>query len=292
MTDHRISTSDGRTLQVLESGAPDGRAVLFHTGTPNSRLMYANDVAVAKRMGVRLISYDRPGYGGSDPQPGRSVADCTGDVRTIAAALGIERLGVMGWSGGGPHALACAALLEDLVPAVVSIASPAPYGADGLDYFDGMGKANVDGFRLRLSDPDAARLKTAALREQAVNGTPEQLLEMLSTLLSPVDAAVLTGDYAAFLASCDREGLAPGHEGWWDDGQATSAIPWGFELSSIRTPVLLLHGRQDRFVPFGHGEWLARQIPGVEAWLTEEDGHMTFLHNELQKILGWLMERI
>lgn len=292
MTDHRISTSDGRTLQVLETGAPDGRAVLFHAGTPNSRLMYAEHVAVAERMGVRLISYDRPGYGGSDPKPGRSVADCTGDVRAIAAALGIERLGVMGWSGGGPHALACAALSEDLVPAVVSIASPAPYGVDGFDYFDGMGEANVEAVRLGLADPDAARLKTAAGREQAINGTPEELLEVLSSLLSPVDAAVLTGDYAGFLVECDRVGLAPGIEGWWDDGQAKNTIPWGFELSSIRTPVLLLHGRQDRFVPFGHGEWLARQIPGVETWLTEEDGHMTFLHNDLEKILGWLIDRI
>jgi pimeloyl-ACP methyl ester carboxylesterase len=125
-----------------------------------------------------------------------------------------------------------------------------------------------------------------------VEGRRDATLEMLSSLLSPVDAAVLTGDYAGFLVECDRVGLAPGYEGWWDDGQAKNTIPWGFELSSIRTPVLLLHGRQDRFVPFGHGEWLARQIPGVETWLTEEDGHMTFLHNDLEKILGWLIERI
>jgi pimeloyl-ACP methyl ester carboxylesterase len=97
-----------------------------------------------------------------------------------------------------------------------------------------------------------------------VEGRRDATLEMLSSLLSPVDAAVLTGDYAGFLVECDRVGLAPGYEGWWDDGQAKNTIPWGFELSSIRTPVLLLHGRQDRFVPFGHGEWLARQIPGVE----------------------------
>ena len=141
-----VRTPDGRTLAVEESGDLAGRPVLVHTGHANSqaplRPEHARDAAAR---GLRLISYDRPGYGGSSPQPGRTVADCAGDVRAICAELGIDRLATWGISGGGPHVLACAALLPDLVTAAASLASPAPYGADGLDYFAGMGQDNVDG---------------------------------------------------------------------------------------------------------------------------------------------------
>ena len=142
--EHQVAVEDGRVLQVLERGDPNGRPVLVHNGSPNSRLMYEPDVRLAEGQGVRMISYDRPGYGGSTPQPGRTVADCAQDVRAVAAGLGIERLAVWGISGGGPHALACAALLPDLVPAVGGLASIAPWGAVGLDYFAGMGELNVE----------------------------------------------------------------------------------------------------------------------------------------------------
>ena len=155
--EHRVAVGDGRVLQVLERGHPDGKPVLVHNGTPSSRLIYEPDVRLAERQGIRLISYDRPGYGGSTAKPGRTVADCAQDVRAIAARLGIERLAIWGISGGGPHALACAALLPDLVPAVGVLASVAPWGADGLDYFAGMGELNADDMRLFLEDRAAAR---------------------------------------------------------------------------------------------------------------------------------------
>ena len=144
---------------MLEGGIPDGRAVLVHSGTPNSRLLYEPVALLAERQGIRMICYDRPGYGGSDRDPGRSVASCAQDVRAMADALGIERLGVWGISGGGPHAIACAALLADLVPAVAVLASPAPWGAEGLDYFEGMGRVNVEDWELTLRDRDAGRAK-------------------------------------------------------------------------------------------------------------------------------------
>jgi pimeloyl-ACP methyl ester carboxylesterase len=266
--------------------------VLFHNGMPNSRLMYEDHVTIAVDKGVKFISYDRPGYGGSDPQPGRTVGDCAADVRAISTALGIERLGVIGWSGGGPHALACAALVEDVVPAVVSIASVAPDGADGLDYFSGMGEHNVKDIKQGLEDPAASRLEMAAQREQMLTATADQLLEMYSSLYAPVDAAVMTGDYADFAVATLHDGLAPGDQGWWDDGEAIVRFPWGFDPGSIRTPVLLSHGRQDRFVPFAHGEWLASRIPGVESRLTEDDGHMTFMNNNLAVMLDWILERL
>jgi pimeloyl-ACP methyl ester carboxylesterase len=282
-----VRTVDGRTLAVRESGDPGGQPVLVHMGTPNSRHLYDPNVADAAARGLRLISYDRPGYGGSSPQPGRTVADCAGDVRAICAELGIGRLAMWGISGGGPHVLACAALLPDLVTAAASLASLAPYGAEGLDYFDGMGQDNADDMRLMLTDVDAARAKLAKDWEDAMARSAEDLAEGLKTLLTPADASVLTGTLAEYLIDSGRDGLAPGDEGWWEDGVAF-AEPWGFDLAQISVPVLLLHGRQDMFVPFGHGEWLAAHIPGVEPRLLDGDGHLTLIERRVPEVHAWL----
>jgi pimeloyl-ACP methyl ester carboxylesterase len=285
--EHLIHTADGRTLAVEESGDRDGRPVLVHMGTPNSRHLYGPNAADAAARGLRLISYDRPGYGGSSPQPGRSIADCAADVRAICAELGIARLAMWGISGGGPHVLACAALLPDLVTAAASLASPAPYDADGLDWFDGMGQDNVDDFRLLHSDREAARTKMDKDRQTFLASSPAELATGMKSLLTPTDRAVFTGELADYLAYSMQDGLAPGADGWWDDGCA-EAGPWGFDLAAIRVPVLLLHGRQDKFVPFGHGEWLAARIPGVEARLTEEDGHLTLIEHRVPEVHAWL----
>jgi pimeloyl-ACP methyl ester carboxylesterase len=290
-TEHRVQTPDGRTLQVLERGVPDGPAVLVHNGTPNSRLMSDAEVRSAELQGIRLISYDRPGYGGSSRHAGRTVGDCAQDVSTIAGALGIDRLAVWGVSGGGPHAIASAALLPDLAPAVGVLASIAPWGAEGLDYFTDMGELNVEDTKLQLEDPVAARAKCEEDRKEMLALEPEQLLEHLKTLLSPVDAAVLTGAFAEYVIDATQSGLAPGSDGWWDDGVAFLES-WGFELDAIQTPVLLRHGRHDRFVPYGHGEWLARHIPGVTAELTEDDGHLTQVMLHIDHVHEWLLERL
>lgn len=285
--EHQIRTADGRTLAVQTGGADGGLPVLVHMGTPNSRQLYSRAVDDAASRGLLLISYDRPGYGGSTANPGRSIADCIEDVRAICAALHIDRLGVWGISGGGPHALACAALLPDLVVGVASLASPAPYDADGLDYFAGMGQDNVDDIKLQIADPAAARAKAEADREALRN---VDFAEVYPTLLSPVDAAVITGELAAYLDRVTQEGLAPGVDGWFDDGDAMIR-PWGFDVGDINVPLLLLHGRQDSFVPFGHGEWLAKRIPGVEARLTDDDGHLTLLEHRLSDVHSWLRDR-
>jgi pimeloyl-ACP methyl ester carboxylesterase len=255
-------------------------------GTPNSRLLYGPNVADAAERGLRLISYDRPGYGGSSPQPGRTVADCAADVRAICAELGIDRMATWGISGGGPHVLACAALLPDLVTAAASLASLAPYGAEGLDYFAGMGQENVDDTRLFLTDEAAARAKTEKDREELLAAPPEDAAKGMESFLTPTDAAVLTGDLAEFLVASDQAGLAPGSEGWWEDN--CMVRPWGFGLADIAVPVLLLHGGRDMFVPFAHGEWLAAHIPGVEARLLDDDGHLTLLRNRVPEVHAWL----
>ncbi len=282
-----VPTADGRTLAIEEYGDPGGRPVLVHNGTPNSRYLYQRVVADAAGHGFRLIGYDRPGYGGSSPHPGRTVADCAADVRAICAALGVDRLATWGISGGGPHVLACAALLPDLVVAAASLASLAPYGADGLDWYAGMGQENADDFRQYFADQPAARRKLAEDRAGALADTPDNVAKGLETLLTPTDAAVLTGELAEYLVWSTKEGLAPGDEGWWEDTVAHSG-PWGFELAKISVPVLLMHGREDMFVPFGHGEWLAAHIPGVDARLSDHDGHLTLLENRIGEVHDWL----
>ena len=287
--DSTVRTPDGRSLRVQEGGDSRGRPVLVHSGTPNSRHLYGPHLELALEQGIRLISYDRPGYGGSTPQPGRTIGDCATDVETIADALDIDRFAVWGISGGGPHALACASLLPDRLVAVASLASPAPYDAAGLDYFAGMGELNVDDIKLMLDDPTAAKAKTISDREVMMTATAEGTREFLQTLLTPTDAAVMTGELAEYLTQSGKDGLAPGIEGWWDDGWAMLQ-PWGFDVSAIDVPVMLWHGRQDRFVPFQHGEWLAQQIPAVDAHLTEEDGHLTLIQRRIAVVHTWLLE--
>src|SRR5579859_6492613 len=184
-----VRTPDGRTLALDIGGDPGGKPVLVHNGTPNSRLLYGPDKQDAAERGLRLIGYDRPGYGGSSPHPGRTVADCAADVRAICAALGIDRLAMWGISGGGPHVLACAALLPDLVTAAASLASLAPLDAAGLDYFAGMGQLNVDDFKLFERDKVAARAKLEADREEMLAASPAEEAKILESLLTPTDAA-------------------------------------------------------------------------------------------------------
>jgi len=284
-----VKCPDGRVLRVEEAGDPHGKPVLMHHGTPGAGVLYRPHVADAADHGIRLIGYDRPGYGGSTAHPGRTVADCAADVREIAGVLGIKRLGVWGISGGGPHALACAALLPDLVVAVGSLAAIAPYGAPGLDYFTGMGKENVDDIKLMLADEARARAKGIDDRERLLSLSAADMAKAFPTLLSAVDAAVITADLAEYLWSSGQVGLASSDEGWWDDGKA-HLQPWGFPFEATRVPVQLWHGRHDRFVPFQHGHWLAGKIPGVDAHLTDEDGHLTLLQNRVGQVHAWLLE--
>jgi pimeloyl-ACP methyl ester carboxylesterase len=280
-----VETPDGRTLAVEDAGDRGGRPVLVHVGTPGGRRLYGpRTLADAERRQLRLISYDRPGYGGSTPQPGRSTADCAGDVRVICEALGIERVAMWGHSGGGPHVLACAALLPDLVPAVASLASLAPYDAEGLDWLAGFSPAAVEEVRLMLTDYAGARALFRDDREKLLGAPPEQVAVDIQVYVPDADLALLT-DEAITL----QQSLAPGIEGTWDDC-ISQITPWGFDVSQISVPVLLLHGGQDRAVPFSHGQWLASHIPGTEAWFFEDEGH-AIRESHIEDIHAWLVAR-
>ena len=281
-----VRTPDGRTLAVEDAGDRDGRPVMVHVGTPNSRHLYGRTVADATARGLRLISYDRPGYGESTPQPGRTMADCADDARAIRQALGIGRLAMWGLSGGGPHVLACAALLPDLVASAASLASPAPYDAEGLDWLAGFSQDAVNEVRLMFTDKPASRAMFEKDRDQMLAASPAELAQDMKVHAPAADLAFLTDE-----AVCMQQGYAAGIEGCWDDCWA-QLIPWGFDLAQISVPVLLLHGGQDKAVPFSHGQWLAAHIPGVEAWLFDDEGHGTMRENRIGEVHAWLAGRL
>jgi pimeloyl-ACP methyl ester carboxylesterase len=253
-------------------------------------MLYEPHLRDAEEKGIRLFSYDRPGYGGSTRNKGRSVADCAEDVASVCDVLGVERFCVWGISGGGPHALATAALLPDRVAAAAALAPVAPFGAEGLDFYEGMGEQNIDDFEAVVEGEEAHLAMLERERGELLAASPEQLVEVLRTLLGPADLEVLTGRIAVFVLESARAGVEQSLDGWFDD-EVAFAQPWGFELASIRIPVLHWQGEQDKFVPIGHGVWLSQHIPGVESHLSQDDGHITLFEHRTPEVHSWLLER-
>jgi pimeloyl-ACP methyl ester carboxylesterase len=285
-----IATPDGRTIRVYEGGDPDGFPVLMHHGTPMSGLLYDRHQELAGEQGIRLIGYDRPGYGGSTRQPGRKVAGCAADVDAIADALELERHACWGVSGGGPHVLACAALCDERCVAIASLAAVAPHDAEGLDWLEGMGEENHVEFGKTREGEAALRPYLEREAADVVAAQPDDLTSLFETLLGPADRAVLGGEFAAWMLASDKTALQPGVDGWLDDDLAF-VTDWGFDLGAIDRPVLLLHGDDDRFVPVSHGRWLAERIPGVDARIDAADGHLTLLERHMREVNDWLLAR-
>lgn len=290
MSERDVRLPGGRTLHVYEGGDPDGPAVLVHHGTPSSGLLHEPHARDAEARGLRLLGYDRPGYGGSGPQPGRTVGDAAADAAALLDALGVERFATWGLSGGGPHALACAALLPGRCVAAAALAAVAPYEAEGLDWMGGMGEANVVEFDAALAGPAALEPLLAREAAEMFAGGPGQLRRALLTVLSPPDREATTAELGDFLYATMERGAGAGIEGWRDDDLAFCR-PWGFDVASISVPVLLLQGVEDLMVPPGHGRWLAARIPGVAAEISGTDGHLTLL-DRVPEVHAWLHERL
>ena len=266
-----VRTRDGRSLDVDVSGPDDGLPLVFHHGTPSSRVQFPPMAQQLHDRGLRLVTYSRPGYGRSTRQPGRSVADCAADVATI---LDAETCLTAGASGGGPHALACAARIPDRVRACASIAGVAPYRAEGLDFLAGMGEDNVREFSMAIDDHEGLVSYMHVYEEAVAVATPHAVIEALHTLLSPVDVAALSGELGTFFVANGQEALAEGIDGWFDDDLAF-VRPWGFDLDALGVPVTIWQGAQDLMVPFAHGEWLAAHVGGARAELHPGEGHIT-----------------
>ena len=290
MIEHDVRARDGRNLRVREAWNANGPAVVIHHGTPSAGLFFEPWVRDAEERGIRLIAHDRPGYGGSDQHPERIVASVVPDVEDILDHLGIERYATWGISGGGPHALACAALSERCV-AAAALASVAPYNAEGLDFTAGMGEDNVYEFELAIDKGRDALIElTKQNAQMMLAAAPEQIFAGLQSLVSDVDKAVMTDAFARYMYDSTHVGIGPGIEGWLDDDMVF-VKDWGFDVRSIDVPVLIYQGRQDRMVPYGHGEWLASQIPGAEMPPSDEEGHLTLLANRVRDTHAWLLER-
>jgi pimeloyl-ACP methyl ester carboxylesterase len=277
----------GRRLDVRVSGPAGGLPVVFHHGTPGARTpSRAMERAVHAR-GLRLVTASRPGYGDSAPQPGRRVVDVVADTRAVLAVIGADRCLVAGWSGGGPHALACGARLA-ATAGVLVIAGVAPYEAAGLDWMAGMGEENAVEFSAALNGEGALRPYLQGVREQLKETDAAGIVQSLGTILPDVDRGLLTGELGADMAGSFAEALRNGVEGWLEDDLAFTR-PWGFELAEITAPVMLWQGSADLMVPFAHGQWLASRVPGAVAHLEDGEGHLSIGIGALDRMLDELL---
>lgn len=284
----QIQLSDGRALDLFEGGPPDGRVLLFHHGTPGSRLPFYAMVDAAERLGLRFVTASRPGYGDSTRAPGRSVVDVAADTAAVLDAVGAERCLIAGWSGGGPHALACAARLADRVDAALVIAGVAPYPAEGLDWMGQMGEDNIVEFGKALEGEAALRPYLEAAAVQLRQTTAADLVAAMSSLLPAADRATLTGGVGEDMVATFHEGLRIGVDGWVDDDLAFTK-PWGFALAEVAVPTVLWQGTTDLMVPVSHGAWFAERIPGVVAHIEEGEGHLSVGIGHIDQILQELV---
>ena len=276
-----------RRLDMRVSGPAGGFPLVFHHGTPGAATPVRALERAAHARGLRLVTTSRPGYGNSSRQPGRAVVDVAADTEAVLAAVGAERCLVAGWSGGGPHALACGARLG-AAGAVLVIAGIAPYGAKGLDSMAGMGEENIAEFSAALHGEDELRSYLRQEREQLKSITAADVAASLETLLPDVDRAVLTGEFGEDMADSFREAVRAGVDGWLDDDLAF-ASPWGFGLEEISVPAMIWQGSADLMVPFSHGQWLASQLPGASAHLEEGEGHLSVGLGALDRMLDELV---
>jgi pimeloyl-ACP methyl ester carboxylesterase len=263
VTSQDIEAGDGRTLRAYDSGDAaadaDAMVLMWHHGSPQTGALLAPLLAAAGPRGIRMLSYARPSYGGSSPALGRDVASAAADAARVADAFGVDRFAVMGASGGGPHALACAALLPDRVSGAVCLGGIAPYSQD-FDWFAGM--RSPGGLRVSLSGR-AARARYA------------ETAEFDEKMFTAADHAALAGEWEALGADAAHAGL-DGPDGQIDDDVAY-VNPWGFRVEQVDAPVLVVQGGEDRVIPPSHADWLLRHCPRAELWLRPRDGHISVL---------------
>jgi pimeloyl-ACP methyl ester carboxylesterase len=269
---------DGRTLRVYDTHPGDDARlpVFWHHGTPNLGIPPEPLFEAGEWLGLRWVSFDRPGYGGSTVAPGRTMTSVAHDVAAVADALGIDELTVMGHSGGGSYALGCAAVLGDRVRAVVTMAAIAPYGVPGLDWFAGMIPSGVAALEAAV----AGREAKTAFEASGAEYDPEFI---------PADVELFSTSWA-WLGKVVGPARDAGPYGQIDD-DVSYVLPWGCDPAAITAPVLLLHGGRDRIIPPAHAWWLAAHLPTAELTLHPDEGHISILRHA-EESLDWLREQI
>ncbi|MEZ0107071.1 pimeloyl-ACP methyl ester carboxylesterase [Catenulispora sp. EB89] len=285
-----VRTPDGRRLAVSQRGDPHGAPVMLFHGTPGSRLGPVPRPMTLHASGIRLLTFDRPGFGDSDRQPGRTVASVAEDARTVADALDVEHFAVLGRSGGGPHALACAALLPDRVTKAAAMVALAPRDAMGTAWFAGMTPGNVEAYTQALTNPEALR-RVLDDRAARIRADPASLLANIDEGLEPADRAVIRqANIRHELVAAYAAAVSHSADGWYDDALALAA-PWGFDPADIRVPVYLWHGAEDRFSPASHTRWLGERIPRATVDLEPRASHFSALLR-MPQVIVWSGARV
>ena len=286
-----VAGADGRTLAIAECGDLDAFPVFLLHGTPGSRFAGQGDARVYAAAGARVITYDRPGYGGSDRFRGRRVVDCVADVAAIADSLGIERFGVTGGSWGGPHSLAVAARLPERVTRAACVVGVAPFDMPGFDWFAGMDAVNIEEIRWALEGEDVLareleRMTTAWLKRLAEDPSKAGEVEF-----SEADRAVMANpERQEMVRRMLNEAFRQGVWGYVDDALCLIQ-PWGFDVAEIRVPTRIDYGLTDVLVPHQHGEWLAHNVPNAEVVIDEQGGHFS-APDVVTERFGWLVQPV
>src|SRR3954471_12397013 len=244
----QLKTPDGRTLEYLVQGDPHGYPLVHHHGTPGAAIPFPAYANAASERGLALIHYSRAGYGQSSTRPDRTVADVAEDIAALLDHLGHDEFVTLGWSGGGPHSLACAARLPGRCRAAATGAGGAPFLADDLDFLAGMGPENHEEFGAALEGRLALEPYLEKEADAFTSVTAEQIADALGGLVSPVDKAYATGEFAARTLASFKRACMNGIEGWAEDDLAFTRH-WGFELNDLTVPVSVWQGAEDRMVP-------------------------------------------
>lgn len=281
-TDQQIKLRDGRMLGYAEYGAPEGTPVFFFHGFPGSRLDYhlvdGGDAAVETN--ARIIAADRPGYGLSGFQRGRTMLDWSEDVSELADALGIDRFAVLGISGGGPYAAACAFKIPERLTATGIVCGMGPSDAPGMK----------DGASWTIpGKPFLVRMLILMLTSMGVRKDPDQFLSRsMDTFSEPdrllFDQPELAKAFIGGLQEAFRSGI-----GGANRDAALYAPPWRFSLEDISAQVHLWHGEQDNNVPVSVGRYVADTIPNCNAQFYREEGHLTLPYKRMRQVLSALV---
>jgi pimeloyl-ACP methyl ester carboxylesterase len=286
-----MTLTDGRDVDVFLGGDDHGFPLLMHHGTPSDSTTFADWHDHCEANGLRLVCASRGGYATSTRHAGRTVADVATDATELLGELGHHQFVTAGWSGGGPHALACAALLPDRCVAVATLAGVGTFAQGDLDFLDGMGPENVAEFGAAVAGEAKLREWMTEFGSPFRQVTGSDIAEAFGGLVPEIDKDVLTGGYADQMAAETRRALEHGMDGWIDDDLAFTS-PWGFELGDIQIPATVWQGDLDLMVPFAHGEWLTKQLPNAESRMVPGHGHISLVTEYRGEILKTLLAHI